>query len=267
MTEKLFANFRVLLKFYRRNRLLLVIALIFLLLAGLTLSGSLVFGSTTGRFDIIATVESTLIGFTLVLSGGLGLFAISSHLRQRSLKMVMTKPCPPEIWVGSVFLSAAWVAGILYAFAALVGAALSLLWSVPLQTGLVYLALQGFLRSCVVLSYLSFLTILMHPVLAILISVLFNEGTFESIRYLLLTAIKTTGGNPLLPFLEKATWVLFMLLPSYSPYEGVSSGVEESFRATAADWLALAKTAGYAAAALGLFFCLSVWALRRRNLA
>jgi len=106
-----------------------------------------------------------------------------------------------------------------------------------------------------------------HPVLAILIAVVFNESTFGGLRTLLLTAIKTTGGNPTLPFLENLTYAIYMVLPTYSPYTERTRAVEESLRATGSEWLLLAKTAGYSATALGLFFLLSVWALRRRNLA
>ena len=266
MIEQLSANTRVLLKFYTRNRLLLVVALLFLLLAALTIVSSLVFGSTTGHFEIISQAISILNGFALVLASALGLFAISTHLRQRSVKMVLTKPCPPEIWLASVMLSALIVSALLFAVNVLFGLGLCLIWGVPVQSGLFFLAVEGFLRSAIALAYLSFLTLLMHPVLAIIVSLLFNEGTFDGLRYMLLTAIKTTGGNPLLPVLEKGTYLLYMLLPTFHPYAEGTEEVSGSLRASTADWLALGRIAGYSATALGLFFLLAVWALRRRNL-
>jgi ABC-type transport system involved in multi-copper enzyme maturation permease subunit len=267
MTEALRTNVGVLLKFYARNRLLIVIALIFLLLAALTVSMSLVYGSTSDHFEIISSALSTLNGFTLILAAGLGLFAISSHLRQRSLKMVLTKPCLPEVWIGAVFASALVVAALLYGLNLLFGLVLSLVWGVPVQSGLFFLPLEGLLRSAIALSYLSFLTIFLHPAVAVLVVLFFNEGTFDGLRQMLLTAIKTNAGNPLLPVLEWLTKILYMVLPTFHPYETRLEGVSNTLRASASDWLTLAKTAGYAATALGLFFCLAVAALRRRNLA
>jgi hypothetical protein len=267
MPEQIRVNTAVLLRFYARNRLLHVIALIFALLAGITVSFSLAYGSSAGRFSIIADSMSTLNGFAFVLSGFLGLFAISSHLRQRNLKMILTKPCLPEVWIGSVFLSGLVVATLLHLVTILYGVSLSLLWGVPIQTGLFFLAAESLLRSAVLLGYLSFLSMLMHPVLAILIALLFNEGTFYSIRFMLLTGIRTTGGNPLLPVLEKGTYLLYLLLPAYKPYEELTGPVESSLRVGAAEWLALARIAGYAGTTLGLFFLLAVWGLSRRNLA
>jgi hypothetical protein len=267
MTEQLRTNIGVLLKFYARNRLLLVIALLFLLLAAITISMSLLYGSATGHFEIITSALSTLNGFTLVLSAGLGLFAVSSHLRQRSLKMVLTKPCPPEVWIGAVFLSALLVSALLYTVNMLFGLGLSLVWGVPVQSGLFFLPVQGLVQSAVALSYLSFLTVWMHPAVAALVVLFFNEGTFSGLRQMLLTAIRTSGGNPLLPALEWVMKILYMALPTFSPYEAELEGATDSLRASAADWMMLLKSAGYAATALGLFYCLAVWALRRRNLA
>jgi hypothetical protein len=267
MIEQLRANVGVLLKFYARNRLLLVVALLLLVLAALTVSASLVYGSTSAHFDIIAEAVSTLNGYALVLSAALGLFAISSHLRQRSVKMVLTKPCLPEVWIASVFLSGLAVAALLYALNVVFGVGLSLLWGVPVQTGLYFLAAEGLLKAAIALGYLSFLTTVFHPVLAILVALVFNESTFYGLRMMLLTAIKTTGGNPVLPLLEWATYGLYMVLPAYDPYGKETATVADSLRASGADWLLLARTAGYSATALALFFLLTVWALRRRNLA
>jgi hypothetical protein len=267
MTEALRTNVGVLLKFYARNRLLIVIALIFLLLAALTVSMSLVYGSTSDHFEIISRALSTLNGFTLYLAAGLGLFAISSHLRQRSLKMVLTKPCLPEVWIAAVLLSALVVAAMLYSLNLLFGLVLSLIWRVPVQSGLFFLPIEGLLSSAIALSYLSFLTIFLHPAVAVLVVLFFNEGTFGGLRQMLMTAVKTNEGNPLLPVLEWLTKILYMILPTFSPYEAELEGVSGSLRASGADWLTLLKVAGYAATALGLFFCLAVGALRRRNLA
>jgi hypothetical protein len=267
MTEQISANVGVLLKFYARNRLLLVVTLLLLVLAVLTVAASLVYGSTSAHFDIIVEAVTTLNGYSLVLSAALGLFAISSHLRQRSVKMVLTKPCLPEVWIASVFLSALIVSTMLYTLNLLFGIGLSLVWKVPIQSGLFFLAIEGLLRAAIVLVYVSFLAVVVHPVLAILVAFVFNEGIFDGLRTMLLTAIQTTGGNPVLPALEWLTYAIYMILPTFDPYSRQTQSVGESLRTSAADWIVLLRTSAYSATALGLFFLLSIWALKRRNLA
>jgi hypothetical protein len=264
--DRLWLNVAVQLKFYRRNRLLLVIGLLFLLLFAVSVALSLTFGSTTGRFEIVRSVVSQLSGFSLAFLGGLALFSISSHLRNRSLKMVLTKPCPPEVWLGSVYLSAILIAVALYAAIAGLSTLLCLAWKIPVQTGFFFVAAQGLLGSLVVLFYLGFLSTLMHPVMAVLVALLLNESTFYGLRFALLTAMRTTGGNLLLPVLEKATYLLYMVLPIFEPFAEKTEAVQSSLRATGADWRVLLEAAGYTLAAAGLFYCLSLLFLKRKNL-
>jgi hypothetical protein len=266
MLEQLRANLGTHLKFYRRNRLLLVLALLFALLAGLSITFSLIFSSTTGRFEIVHGVVSQLDNFAFVLVGALGLFLVSSHLRNRSLKMVLTKPCLPETYLASVFLSAAVVGALLYAAILSFGLILCGFWKIPIQSGFFFITAESLLQALIVMAYLAFLSFVMHPVPAVLIALLLNEGIFYQLRFALLTAIKNTGGNPLLPAVEKVTFLLYMILPMYQPYSEKTESVHESLRTTTADWGTLGQVALYTLAITGLCYCLSDLALRRKNL-
>ena len=267
MLDQLRANLGTHLKFYRRNRLLLVLALLFALLAGLSITFSLIFSSTTGRFEIIHGVVSQLDNFAFVLVAALGLFLISSHLRNRSLKMVLTKPCPPETYLASVFLSAAVVRTALYVAILSFGLILCGFWRIPIQSGFFFfVTAESLLQGLIVMAYLTFLSVVMHPIPAVLIALILNEGIFYQLRFALLTAIKTTRGNPLLPVIEKATYLLYMILPIYQPYSEKTESVHESLRTRAADWGTLGQVALYMVAITGLCFCLSDLALRRKNL-
>jgi hypothetical protein len=202
----------------------------------------------------------------VIFIAALGLFVISSHLRNRSVKMVLTKPCRPETWLGSVFLSAALVGLAIFAIILSFGLVLCLIWGIPIQTGFFYLALEQFLHALIVFGYLSFLAVVMHPVPAVLLALMFNEQVFYQLRIALLTGIKTTGGSILLAPLEKLTYLIYMVLPSFGPYAEKTGAVQESMRASAAEWTALGQVALYAFAAFGLFYLLSDFALRRKNL-
>jgi|SRR5215831_14846215 len=266
MLDRLWVNIAVQMKFYRRNRLLLVVGLLFLLLSAISIIFSFVFGSTTGRFEIVRSVLTQAGTFAFLFVGGLSLFSISAHLRNRSLKMVLTKPCPPEIWLGSVYLSATLIAGALFAVIAGGTALLCWIWGIPIQSGFFLVALRGLSGALVASFYLGFLSVVMHPVMAVLLAVLLNEGVFYGLRFALLTAIRTTGGNPLLPVFEKATYLLYMTLPVFDPYAEKVAAAEASLRATPADWRVLLQAGGYTLTVGALFYCLSLFFLKRKNL-
>jgi hypothetical protein len=48
-------------------------------------------------FNSFREIDSDLNAFVRILAAGMGLLIMSSHLRNRSLKMVFTKPCPPGL--------------------------------------------------------------------------------------------------------------------------------------------------------------------------
>jgi hypothetical protein len=178
--DQLLLNTRVHLRFYARNRLLLAFGLVMLLLFGLTLVPMLMFETTSDRFRLLRAITAQMSGYALVFTASLGLFAMSSHLRNRSVKLVLTKPCRPETWLASVFLSAFLVALVIYALIALTAAALSWYWSIPWQWGFTFVAIDGLCRALIQVGFLTCLATAFHPVVAVLIALFFNEGIFFS---------------------------------------------------------------------------------------
>jgi hypothetical protein len=85
MTELLRANILADFAYYRRSRLLLAFILLFLLLTGLESLPPLFADSGVQSFNALQQIFSELNGYLLVLCACLGLFIISSHLRNRSL--------------------------------------------------------------------------------------------------------------------------------------------------------------------------------------
>jgi len=84
--EQLGATFRTNLRFFRRNRLLLALGLLLLVVTGISAVFSLLAGSGTSHFDLLRSTVSELNEFVIIFAGGLGLFLVSSHLRNRNLK-------------------------------------------------------------------------------------------------------------------------------------------------------------------------------------
>jgi hypothetical protein len=265
MREALLASIAVNLKYFRRNRLMLVMALVFLFLSGLSILGSTIFVSSTGRFETLRAVFTQLNAYALIFTAGLGLFLISSHLRNKNLKLVFSKPCPPDIWLFAGWLSAALVSLLIYTAIALLPLFLSLVWGIPLQMGFTYLSIQGFLESLILLSYICFLAVLFHPVLAVLIAVVFSESTIHMLQFMVAGQRMATGGSGFLAFLEGTFQTAYLLLPTFSPLESRIRQVEITLQVRPQDWMVLLQVAGYAAVTSMLFFLLADYFLRRKN--
>ncbi len=142
MAELVRANVIANLAYYRRSRLLLAFLLVFLVITGLQSLPPLFAHSGVQTFNALQDIFSNLNGFLLLLAAGLGLFIISSHLRNRSLKMVFTKPCTPAVWLGSAWLSAVTVSFLLNGIVLGSALVLSLLWHVPVRVGLAFVSVD-----------------------------------------------------------------------------------------------------------------------------
>jgi hypothetical protein len=153
----------------------------------------------------------------------------------------------------------------LYAAIYLFTIALSLIWRIPIQSGFAFLSVHQFLMSVTVLSYLMLLTVATHPVLAVLIAILLSEDVFYAIRTGLLAAIRNTGGNILLPLLEKLTFVVYLLLPMYSPHAETVNSVSSAMRVSSGEWSTLLYTLFYVFAIAAICYLLSLKLLRRKN--
>lgn len=265
MLEKLRANIAVNLKFYRRNRLLAGIAILFLAIAGVYVAGSLLFSSATSRFDLTRELFSQLTVFGFLFVAVVGLVLVSVHVRGKAVKLVFTKPCPPEIWLASAFTAAILLSFVLYLGILATVSAFSLVWKIPLQAGFAYIAGEMFLESIIAMSYMTFLSVVMHPVIAVIIVIVFNETIFFEIRTGLIAAIKYTGGSIALPILERVTYVMYLITPMFAPYDEQADAVRMAMRVEPGHWQYLALTASYAMTITALLYLLSAAALRRKN--
>ncbi len=260
------ANVLVHFRFFRRNRLLLAVALVFLLFFGLSMLGAILWGTSGGRFAQLQGFSMGLNQLVQFLTPALGLVLIWSHLRDRNLKMVVTKPCPPEIWLLSGLLTAAAISWVLHLGVFLVTQALSLAWGLPLQGGFAFVGLDSFVRSLISLGYLSLLAMLFHPVLALLLISLLNESSLYGLKYMLSVGSKAHPGNLLFAALGRLCDALYFLVPMIRPFAEQTKDVYSSLRATPADWLYLLSAAGYAGLVTGVFALLCLLVLRRRSL-
>lgn len=269
MQAQVMATTGVNFKFYRRNRLILAAFLLILLVVGLSTIPALFFITKSQHLSIITMVSSMLSGIATIITPALGLLLISHHLGNRSAKMVFTKPCLPEAWLLASSLSAAAVAAVFYAVIFVVCFVLFVVWSIPFQWGLVYVLLNDFAHALIWLGYLSFLAVVFHPVVAVLVVVIFQEGTFYGLKLLLLSGIKAAGAGNIAFFLSCAKWVvsaIYLLVPATHPFQEKTGEVYKSLRGADADWPALFATWGYTMGISLLFFLLATWFLKRKRL-
>lgn len=265
MIEKIRANVQTNLKFYRRNRLLAGLGLLFVSISLLYVGASLLFSSSTGRFDLTRELFEQLTSFAFIFVAAVGLFLVNVQVRGKAVKLIFTKPCPQEVWLASAFVSAIVLAAVLFFSIAAITLVLSLIWRIPIQAGFAFLAAQRFFESVSAMAYLTFLSVILHPLIAIVMAVVFNESAFYAIRMGLIAAIKYTGGNIALPFLEKVTYVLYLLTPMFSPFADKLATIEQSWRVDASQWRYLFYTAGYSVVLATTLYLLTLIALRRKD--
>jgi ABC-type transport system involved in multi-copper enzyme maturation permease subunit len=266
MRRQLLSSVAVHLQFYRRNRLLWIIGLVMLLMASISLTFSLFVYSDAKKFTQLTGTFQTLNGFAFTFTPLLGLFVVSSHLRGKQIKVIFTKPCLPETWLASCFVSAAAVSAALYGLILAFVLTASVASGIPVQSGFVFVTLREFLIALVALSYIMLLATAVHPVAAVLIILVMEEKAWYGMKFML-AASATSGHTPALARVGNVLVnAVYYVVPMLDPFSKQLATVYSSMRASGGDWLYLVYTAAYGLAA-GLFFYLtSAWVLRRRAL-
>jgi len=265
MAELFKANILVDLTYYRRSRLLLAFMLVFLLITGLQSLPPLFMNSGVQNFNSLQQIVTTLNFFILILSAGMGLLIISSHLRNRSLKMVFTKPCPPDVWLLSAFLSAAAMSLLLNVVVLGSGVLLSVLWHLPVRMGLVFVSAETFVASLGLIAYLMLLTMLMHPALAAIVAIIFNADLFFQFDLWTKAAIRSGNSSLALRMVERAFHSLYILLPIVYPFDKQVENIHTSLRVLSSEWKYPIFSFGYALALSAFCYCASLFALKKRN--
>jgi ABC-type transport system involved in multi-copper enzyme maturation permease subunit len=265
MAELLKANVLTDLTYYRRSKLLLAFALVFLLLTALQSWPPIFMNSGVQNFNSLQQIVSVLNFFLLILAAGMGLLIISSHLRNRSLKMVFTKPCPPELWLLSAYLSA----GAMSLFLNLVvfggGMAMSALWHIPVRTGLVFISAETFAVSLGLIAYLMVLAMIMHPALAAIVALIFNADLFYQFDVWTKAAIRSGNSSLALRIVEHLFHGLYVLLPMVYPFDKQTQNIHTSLRVMSGEWKYLPFSLGYALALSAFCYCVALFALKRKN--
>lgn len=265
MAELLRGNILAHLAYYRRSRLLLAFAFVFLVITGLQSLPLIFSGSGVQRFNILRELFSGLNFFLQVFAAGLGLFIISSHLRNRSLKMVFTKPCSPAVWLSSALLSAVLVSFIISCVVFGSVLALSFIWGVPARLGLLYVSIDTFIASIAVIAYLMLLGMLVHPAIAVVFALVFNSELFYGGQVWALATIHSGNSSLSLRLFARVFHFLYLLIPMFHPFSQRTDGIYNSLRVVHADWRYLLYSLGYTLTLAAFCYAISLFALERRR--
>jgi ABC-type transport system involved in multi-copper enzyme maturation permease subunit len=251
--------------FYRRSRLLLAFALAFLVLTGLSILPSLFGGSDVKSFNTLRGIFSELNTYVLLLAGGLGLFIISSHLRNRSLKMVFTKPCSPALWLASAFLAAAAVSLLMNALVLSSAIAFSYGWHLPVRGALTFISADTFVSSLGIVAYMMLLATLVHPAIAVTLVAIFNADTLYQGQLWAEATIRGGESSLWLRVLERVFHFLYLILPMFRAYGKQTEGIYTSLRVMHGEWRYIAYSFAYALALSTFCYLVALFALQKKR--
>jgi len=178
MLKLLKANIVVNLQFYIRNKLILFLAMILLVGFGFSLVPILAYSSVNERFNNILFIINEMVYFAKIFLAAVALISIWYHTSNKCVKLIFTKPCSPELWVLSHYLSAALVYLVMLIFIFFIYTLLSFIYGVNFQSGVFVWIFVKFVYGMILFSYLLMLSSWFHPVVAFLISTMFSESVF-----------------------------------------------------------------------------------------
>ena len=266
MFEHFRAHTIVHVKFLARSRVLLGFAVLIALWSAIGLVPAFFLGTTANRFELLKGVAQQLHGTASTITSCLGLAILWSHRRSRTIKMVATKPSSFEGWVASIFVAAGIVGLTVHTVVALLTIVGSWYWAVPYQNGFLYVAADYFVQSVIVLACLTAMSAIVHPVLAVLTLIVFNESTIKFLGIVVAGASDAGARGPVMRAASAVLSGLYYIVPSFSPFEHHTQELYRSLRATTTDWRYLAAAAGYASLICALGYFTTVVVLRRRQL-
>jgi hypothetical protein len=266
MRDRFIAHTIVNLKFLARNRVLLGFALLLLLACAVLLLPAMFLDTTSNRFEVIKFVADRLHLAAAAITSALGLLVLWSHRRARTIKLIATKPGAFDVWVASVFASAALFGVAAHTVVALLVFALSVAWGVPYQIGFVFLSATWLAQSAIALACLTALGTMCHPIVAILTLAFANDWTLHSVGVTLGAAVE--AGHDALPLraARLAVSALYYAAPSFAPFEDQMRVANDTLRVAAIDWRYLWATFAYALLTGAFGYIATVVMLRRRQL-
>ncbi|MBP7652306.1 hypothetical protein KA977_02720 [Candidatus Dependentiae bacterium] len=229
---------------------------------------SIMFFSATKKFDIIQNIFSQLTSSCYAITVILALITLSSHIKNRSVKMIITKPCSAEIWTLSILISGLIFIIFFYSVILISILGLSLFWSIPIQKGMILVLFEKFYLSFVLFALFTFLSVLFHPAIALILGLSLNESTFYHLCLSSNAGLKISSGiyKQFYKILEQILFMIYYCVPSLSPYEKFKGNIYLSYIIEPDKLKYFGYTFLYYSVLIGLFYFLTLIFLKKKRL-
>ncbi len=269
MIKQLRANTAVNLKFYRRSRFLVLVSIFLLLIMSLSVLPYIFMGSTTKMFNIVKSCVVLCNQFLVLFSALLGMITVWYHQKNRSVKMVFTKPCSTGNWLLSHFLSALIVISLFAVIMLGITSVLFLFSGGPIPSGLPFVLLFSVLRSMIVFSFLLCLSSFIHPVVAGMLSLFFMPATLLQSLEMVLAQLRSEHGSLVELMLHSLKYIIsgiYLILPVYSPFGNELSPMMDTYRLNEGDIYCFFVTFIYTIMFCALSFIIVDYTLKKKRM-
>lgn len=269
MPSKLVTNVKNNLILYKRSRLLNILGIILLVFYGLTSIPYFITASFTAKVSGIARILNnlhTLSVLFLVIALLVGLYY---PVKNRCLKMIITKPCKPETWLLSNYISSIIIALMINLLIFIIASVFFLIWGMGFQMSLVYVFFDQAFQLVLLLSYLTFLMLVFNVWGAIIFGLILTESFFFYLTNMF-TALHNSASNAAGKFLyliiQKFFYTIYMILPMSSPFSKETNFIYRNFRVESSDWKYLLYTLLYTLSIAGFFYLVNNCILKKKRL-
>ena len=266
LAKQIRANVVVNLKFFARSKLFIGLMIGATLFMALSYVPMLVFQTTARHFDSLKHAVSLLDMVIFLMGALMALIYMPTHQRDRNVKMTLTRPCSPDIWVASLFVSIALSLAVAYLALWIVSLGISFYLDVPVYSGLFFWLFYSFIQSLLIASYLVLLTSVMNPILAAIIAYLLNPSILNAFYSYAIAAVKSYPDSSIFPFLSSILKTLYYAVPDYNPQNSDLKRALDSLRFEAEEISALFSAGAYALAITVFAFILTCIAVRGKRL-
>ncbi|HOK80393.1 MAG TPA: hypothetical protein PK303_06250 [bacterium] len=272
MKRKILSNIKADLIFFSRNGWLIGIVAVLVLHALLSfIFGGLIPLYHANRFENIQNIVGSINNYGFIIVVALGIVTIFSHSTQRCLKMVFTKPCLPDVWIFSLFLSIAIVAILIFFLSFLTGSLLFVIWKVPYQPGLIFVCIKECCEAMIMSFFLLLLSLIVHPLIAVFLITVLNESSLYYICLSVRAALESTSTFSFwhafwLNISKSVSEILYRTVPIINPYAEKFNEVVKSWLVLSEDWAHLTVYVLYTMVASWLMAIFSTEALKKKRL-
>lgn len=221
--------------------------------------------------DVVPEVYGYVLKFLLVMTAVIALVSMSDSLRERSLKMIVTRPCPIETWVASHFLLGL---GVIFTGMTLLTFAVKMLfqaYELPFTVYWWIVTVDHCLTAVSLFSFVAVLSLFVRPVVGALLAGVLNANVLGYVLEGLASLPYSSMGavtRVITSTIYYVSFLLYLVAPYYFPYQRSEIQYfniwEEPLRTTE-NWNLLWWHGGYALLVAVVCYCLICLILHYRN--